>query len=181
MCRVAKATLPVDARSPRQARRFVAGMAQAWELDGLGEPLTLLASELVTNAVRYGAGPVRVALVVAEDTVEVAVHDSATAERDPRAAILVAPSRTGVVAALDADGGRGLLIVDHVASRWGVVGAPDGKTVWCTLPLATGWGYRAACRCHSDPHAVPAASGLRVLPLPGPWDDAAVGLLDGIR
>jgi anti-sigma regulatory factor (Ser/Thr protein kinase) len=32
--------------------------------------------------------------------------------------------------------GRGLLLIDALASRWGVQSQPDGKTVWCELDLA---------------------------------------------
>ena len=31
--------------------------------------------------------------------------------------------------------GRGLMIVDRVADRWGVDAGPDGKVVWCEIRL----------------------------------------------
>ncbi len=39
------------------------------------------------------------------------------------------PRQTG----LDAEGGRGLALVDSLAVRWGTDSAPEGKTVWFEL------------------------------------------------
>ncbi|WP_181359187.1 ATP-binding protein [Streptomyces sporangiiformans] len=36
-------------------------------------------------------------------------------------------------AGADDEAGRGLLLLDAVAVRWGVEQAPGGKTVWCEL------------------------------------------------
>ena len=92
------------------------------------EDLRLLVSELVTNSLRHsGAGPgdsIRLRLDVARDGVRVEVEDdgpgfeAATPSRP-------APERTG---------GRGLWLVDLLASRWGVV-RKRGTCVWLEIDL----------------------------------------------
>jgi hypothetical protein len=42
---------------------------------------------------------------------------------------------------LQSGGGRGLMLVDAIAARWGSVPAHDGKVVWASLPVA---GHSAA-------------------------------------
>jgi len=84
--------------------------------------LELMVSELVTNAVQHGYhnGAERVHLEVAtrRDGVRVAVADHGSGFEPPTAAV-----------AADRPGGRGLLIVDQLADRWGV--AANGRTeVW---------------------------------------------------
>ncbi len=86
----------------------------------LREDILLLASELVTNAVRHGGGEVTVRLWAGPETIRVEVTDAnphrpLAADRGP-----------------DAEEGRGLLIVRALASRWGSAPLRDGsgKTVW---------------------------------------------------
>lgn len=106
---------------PRQARQAV----QAWADDiGLGpvvHDLLLIVSELVTNAVRYGAPPVRVAVVADERSVTVGVVDG-TAEHP-----------VGRPAADDAESGRGLLLLSILSTEHGVLDEPPGKVVWASL------------------------------------------------
>ena len=47
----------------------------------------------------------------------------------------VVPRPNTGVADLD-ERGRGLMLIDALASRWGVQPRQDGKTVWCELDLA---------------------------------------------
>jgi anti-sigma regulatory factor (Ser/Thr protein kinase) len=108
--------------SVRLARRFV----RAWLGDGvpsrLGDDAQLAVSELVTNAIRHS---VVSALHVSRvgDCVRLEVDDHGGDE--PR------PVRTPRAASLS---GRGLLIVDQIASRWGYEALPGGgKRVWCEL------------------------------------------------
>ncbi len=110
-----------DAQTPRAARRFVSEALTGWGDDegDLTDTVTLLVSELVTNAV-----------VHAGSDVEVAVRLTATAAR-----VEVTDASTGGVAPRDAtaeeDSGRGLALVGNLARRWGVMAAPGGgKTVW---------------------------------------------------
>ena len=107
---------------PAQARAAVVHWAHAVGVDRLSDDLTLIVSELVTNAVRYGAPPVRVQVTADDATVTVAVHDSS-----PGGPVLRSPGP-------DAEGGRGLLLIDLLALEHGVQADPPGKAVWAALP-----------------------------------------------
>ncbi|SDQ04528.1 ATP-binding protein [Quadrisphaera sp. DSM 44207] len=93
--------------------------------EDLVPPAELLTSELVTNAVRYGgAGALSVRIAVTASEVTVSVSDAS------RTRPAVGPPRE--------DGGRGLQIVDTLATAWGSEPAPDGKTVWFQLYRTAG-------------------------------------------
>jgi anti-sigma regulatory factor (Ser/Thr protein kinase) len=120
--------------SVREARRFTRATLQRWDLPGLCESMELVASELVTNAVRYAVpvgtpgSPVRLSLVRWTYRVVCAV-------RDPSAAGPVAKEADFV-----AETGRGLHLVESFSENWGwhpLAGA--GKVVWA-LFLAPGPG-----------------------------------------
>jgi serine phosphatase RsbU (regulator of sigma subunit) len=107
-----------DLTSAREARRLVIKPLKKWKL-GTFVPITqLLASELVTNAIRYAEGSVTLRLIC-EDTLVCEVADSAPAL--PRL----------WDAAGDDERGRGLQIVSRLSHRWGSRRTPTGKVVWC--------------------------------------------------
>ena len=85
----------------------------------------LLASELVANAIVHGSGSPALALDVREDCVHVEVHDA-----DPTSDV-VQPLHVGS----SSPRGRGLAIVDALASSWGVRWHAGGKAVWFNLDL----------------------------------------------
>lgn len=92
--------------------------------DGCPE-VQLCVSELLGNVIRHvGEGtPVRVRLSrVAQGRTRVEVTDP-----DPRA-LPVLLSTTG-----DDEYGRGLVLLDAVALRWGVEQGSASKTVWCEV------------------------------------------------
>jgi anti-sigma regulatory factor (Ser/Thr protein kinase) len=109
--------LPATARSAAQARGLVRELLGGLPLDTV-EVVLLLTTELVTNAVRHGAGEVGVRLASSEEGVRVEVDD-----RAPESPAVQRPS-------LDAPSGRGMLLVDELADGWGVVSHDSGKTVW---------------------------------------------------
>ena len=115
--------LPADRRSACSARRFLQGHLTAWDLsDAVSEIATLLVSELVGNAVRHARGPVTVTVSLQPAQLRVVVHDDSS----------VVPSRR-VVTVEDEDG-RGLWLVESLATRWGADRYPDdGKDVWFEL------------------------------------------------
>jgi serine phosphatase RsbU (regulator of sigma subunit)/CHASE1-domain containing sensor protein/anti-sigma regulatory factor (Ser/Thr protein kinase) len=88
---------------------------------GAPADMALVVSELVTNAVLHGRGDVRLRLVRRPSSVRVAVHDSS----DDRP-VVAEPSP-------DTVGGRGLRIIEAVASDWGITEDGGGKWVWAEL------------------------------------------------
>lgn len=120
-----RAELELDTRSacvPR-ARRFVTGLLDGFDA---ADDAALLVTELASNAVRHGRGALEVLVEVRPDVVRVAVHDEA-----PQPPPVPSPAPG------DAEGGRGLWLVDLIAARWGTeLMPPDGKSVWFELPLS---------------------------------------------
>jgi len=114
--------LPADVTAPRTARAFLATACCGCHEAQVIEEAQLLVSELVTNAVRYGAPPIELQVRCAgDDHLQVRVRDSE--RKAPR------PRSPGP----EAEGGRGLLLVDLVSDAWGHEEGVDGKAVWFTL------------------------------------------------
>ncbi|MFJ2232398.1 SpoIIE family protein phosphatase [Streptomyces sp. NPDC087859] len=118
-------TLPREPRSVGRAREYARTRLLAWDLEPLVDTTELLVSELVTNALRYGEGEIRLRLLL-DRTLVCEVWDSG----------LVQPRRRR---ARDTDeGGRGLQLVGLLSAAWGSRRTPRGKTVWFELPLPDG-------------------------------------------
>jgi serine phosphatase RsbU (regulator of sigma subunit)/anti-sigma regulatory factor (Ser/Thr protein kinase) len=120
--RVAAWDLPADPAVVADARRGAARQLSRWDLDELVFTAELVVSELVTNAIRYAEGSVRLRLIRERTLVcEVFDHGSTAPHvRHPRTTD---------------EGGRGLLLVSQVTQRWGTRFLPDGKIIWAELPL----------------------------------------------
>ncbi|MGW7406394.1 SpoIIE family protein phosphatase [Streptomyces sp. NPDC054833] len=117
--------LPREPRSVGRAREYARGQLVSWDLEPLVDTTELLVSELVTNALRYGEGEIRLRLLL-DRTLVCEVWDSG----------LVQPRRRR---ARDTDeGGRGLQLVGLLSAAWGSRRTPRGKTVWFELPLPDG-------------------------------------------
>lgn len=108
--------------SAGQARRFVADTLRSWGHPQLIDVGTLLASELVTNAVLHARSDVVVVLSVTRGVVRIAVSD--TSQSVP------------VMRHYDDDAmtGRGLALVAELSRNWGVEDRRNGKVVWFELP-----------------------------------------------
>lgn len=118
-------TLPREPRSVGRARELARGRLISWDLEPLVDTAELLVSELVTNALRYGEGEIRLRLLL-DRTLVCEVWDAG----------LVQPRRRR---ARDTDeGGRGLQLVGLLSAAWGSRRTPRGKTVWFELPLPNG-------------------------------------------
>jgi anti-sigma regulatory factor (Ser/Thr protein kinase) len=118
-------TLPREPRSVGRAREYARGQLLGWGLEPLVDTAELLVSELVTNALRYGEGEIRLRLLL-DRTLVCEVWDAG----------LVQPRRRR---ARDTDeGGRGLQLVGLLSAAWGSRRTPRGKTVWFELPLPNG-------------------------------------------
>jgi PAS domain S-box-containing protein len=118
-------TLPREPRSVGRAREYARAQLLSWDMEPLVDTTELLVSELVTNALRYGEGDIRLRLLL-DRTLVCEVWDSG----------LVQPRRRR---ARDTDeGGRGLQLVGLLSAAWGSRRTPRGKTVWFELPLPDG-------------------------------------------
>jgi two-component sensor histidine kinase len=118
--RVREALLP-EVGAARRARDVVTEACLKWSLPHLVTAASMIASELVTNAVQHAGTPLVLFLARTARYLHVAVHDG-----DPRPAVLLKPT-------LLATAGRGLQIVQRTATSWGSSPAQDGKVVWATL------------------------------------------------
>jgi anti-sigma regulatory factor (Ser/Thr protein kinase) len=118
-------SLAAEPASAAQARRHVREAIQAWGVSADAYVAALLTSELVTNAIRYAGGTVRLFITCACGQLGVYVHD-ASAEWP-------APLRTPA----DAEDGRGLMLVASLATHWGCYRTSAGKVVYFTLALET--------------------------------------------
>ncbi len=107
--------------TPRRARAFVEGIVRRCDQPQLVPTATLLTSEVVTNAVLYAGGVVEVRVACGQDRMRVEVRDSSRelpVTGDPAQATT---------------GGRGLHLVDALATAWGARGDGSGKVVWFEL------------------------------------------------
>jgi len=109
-------------KNVRAARDFVADELRDQGFAGDSDVVLLLASELVTNAVRHAATPFEIAVDVDDGEVRVEVTDG-DVEHSPE---MRHPSP-------DDTNGRGLLLVDQLAAVWGSNRVGGSKSVWFTL------------------------------------------------
>jgi serine phosphatase RsbU (regulator of sigma subunit) len=111
-----------DLADVARARGLASSRLAGWDLDELAFTAELVISELVTNAIRYGSGPVQLRLI-REGTLICEVSDGSNTAPHLRRARMFD------------EGGRGLFIVAQLAERWGTRQRPDGKTIWAELAL----------------------------------------------
>ena len=117
--------LPAVTSSVPSGRHEVVETLHRIGLHRLVDAAAVVSSELLTNAVKHASASVRLTMTVERDgTVRLAVDDD-----NPRAPDLHGTTMPPV----DAEGGRGLPIVDALCDEWGVDVAPNGKSVWCVL------------------------------------------------
>ncbi|MFE0591777.1 ATP-binding protein [Micromonospora echinospora] len=114
--------LPPAVGSARQARELVAAGCARWGLPDLIEPGAIAVTEMVNNVVAHALTPMTVRLAPGHRLLRLGVRDHSP--RTPRFAGL---------APLTSTGGRGLLLIDTVARRWGCTPLPEGKLVWAVL------------------------------------------------
>jgi CHASE3 domain sensor protein len=114
-----------DPAQVEHARKLAVEQLDAWGLAEAGFVTELVASELVTNAIRYGEPPIQLRLI-RDRALICEVSDGSSTTPHLRHA------RT-----FD-EGGRGLLLVAQLTQGWGTRQTTTGKTIWCeqTLPKA---------------------------------------------
>ncbi|WNC03019.1 SpoIIE family protein phosphatase [Streptomyces sp. CGMCC 4.7035] len=151
---VAEWHVPRDPAAVAPVRTACARRLTEWGLEDIAFTAELILSELITNAVRYGAEPITVRLIRTEPisgsaagTLIFEVSDgSSTSPRLRRAHVTD-------------EGGRGLFLVAQFAERWGTRYTPTGKVIWAEQSLHDG--------------ATPAGEELGEILL-DQWDDTAL-------
>jgi anti-sigma regulatory factor (Ser/Thr protein kinase) len=125
MTRSADLAIELDLGAPSRARRFVSEKLADWNATCRIDDALLLASELVTNAVEYGAAPASLRVAFGNEVIDIEVRDASIGR--PVSGTLGAPLN---------EKGRGLALVEALADAWGVTDLDDlGKTVWFKLAL----------------------------------------------
>ncbi|GAA4990354.1 SpoIIE family protein phosphatase/ATP-binding protein [Streptomyces hyderabadensis] len=122
--RVAQWDVPEDPAVVAGVRADVTRQLDAW---GLDETLVfnteLMISELVTNAIRYATGPIRLRVLTYHDNLVCEVADGSSTSPHLRRA------------ATTDEGGRGLFLVAQFARRWGTRYTARGKVIWTEQSL----------------------------------------------
>lgn len=120
---VAEWELEPDLSLVAHARELVVGRLSDWQLEELGFVTELVASELVTNAIRYAGGPVGLRLIRDRGVLVCEVSDPSSTQPRLRRA-----RETD-------EGGRGLFLVAQLTDRWGSRFTRTGKTIWTEQPI----------------------------------------------
>jgi anti-sigma regulatory factor (Ser/Thr protein kinase) len=116
--------MELDATAPSQARQEVRRAIAALGLAGdLADDIVLVTSELVTNAVEHGGGQCRFEVEHGDGVLTVRVYDPSPELPVPQAPKDPTPR------------GRGLWLVERLATAWGSEESADGKCVWARFVL----------------------------------------------
>ncbi|MGW2638202.1 SpoIIE family protein phosphatase [Streptomyces sp. NPDC001348] len=123
--RIAAWDLPADPALVSEVRASAIRRLADWGLHETTFAAELILSELITNAIRHGAGPIRVRLLY-DRTLICEVSDASNTAPHLRRA-----------ASTD-EGGRGLFLVAQLSRSWGTRYLPEGKVIWaeCALDAA---------------------------------------------
>ncbi|GAA3484505.1 SpoIIE family protein phosphatase [Streptomyces yanii] len=119
---IASWDLPSEPTVVRTARHMAARQLSEWGLEHLVPDTELIVSELVTNAIRHGAGPIRLRLIQ-HQVLTCEVFDGGSCYPRLRHARIVD------------ENGRGLFMVARLSRRWGFRSATGGKLVWVEQDL----------------------------------------------
>jgi hypothetical protein len=117
------AELEPQVGAARMARDLIAEACARWDRLDLVGPACIVATEMVNNVVAHARTPMTVLLAAHDDGMSVAVRDDSP----------VVPRYDGGPVSPTAYGGRGMLLIDSMASRWGSLVLLDGKVVWALL------------------------------------------------
>jgi anti-sigma regulatory factor (Ser/Thr protein kinase) len=114
--------LPSDPAIVGTARSLVARQLAAWNLEEATFSTQLIASELVTNSIRYAEGPIELRLL-RDRALICEVSDGSTTAPHLR------------FAGTGDEGGRGLFMTAELTHQWGTRFGEHGKTIWTEQPL----------------------------------------------
>ncbi|MEU2723030.1 SpoIIE family protein phosphatase [Streptomyces smyrnaeus] len=120
--RIAQWEVPSDPEAVAPVRAACMSQLTEWGLEETAFTAELILSELITNAIRYGAPPITVRLLC-DRYVTCEVSDRSSTAPHLRRATTVD------------EGGRGLFLIAQLAQHWGARYTSEGKTIWAELPL----------------------------------------------
>jgi anti-sigma regulatory factor (Ser/Thr protein kinase) len=114
-------SLEADPKAVPTSRQVLRAVLQGWEVPQLTDDATLIVSELVDNAVKHSSAITLVARPAPDGQVTLEVWDD--------------NASPPVVRDVDFDSldGRGLIVVEALASSWGWRPADGGKVVWAVV------------------------------------------------
>ncbi|MEU7167559.1 SpoIIE family protein phosphatase [Streptomyces morookaense] len=121
--RIAAWDVPADPAAVAQVRNAAVRTLAEWGLDELSFTTELILSELITNAVRYAAAPIRLRMLRGGGSLVCEVSDASSTAPHLR------------YAATTDEGGRGLFLVAQLADRWGTRYTATGKIIWSEQAL----------------------------------------------
>ncbi|MFJ1998667.1 ATP-binding SpoIIE family protein phosphatase [Streptomyces asiaticus] len=121
-----------DLQGVRATRAFMRDNLRSWGRDAMTDDLELMASEVVTNALIHADSDVELRLREYPDHVRLEVRDSDVSPPVPSSLSTVEEENA------QAEHGRGLIIVDGLATAWGSSPSGRGKTVWLELSTRDG-------------------------------------------
>ena len=109
-----------------KARRTTRDTLISWGLGDLADDMVVVVSELVTNAVQHGEGPIAMVLMQRDDTVLAEIADASPSLPVPR------------TQSTEGESGRGLSLVEAFSDKWGcrTRRSRRGKWVWCSRSLS---------------------------------------------
>ena len=124
-----RAQLTTGPNAVAEARHQVQAAITAWDVPVDPDIAALLTSELVTNAIKHETGEtITVFITCCFGHLRVDVHD--TSRFFP---VLLEAS-------VEDEAGRGLMLVDTLAAKWGCDRTPEGKAVYFTLAFRPDYG-----------------------------------------
>lgn len=115
--------LVANPAAPGLARELLVEACRDWKVPELLDDAEVVVTELVSNAVRHAGGELVLNVALGKRFLHVSLRDGSPT-----------PPRRRIPDAYRG-GGRGLILIDALASGWGSTPVPGGKVVWATLPL----------------------------------------------
>ncbi|HVW79536.1 MAG TPA: MEDS domain-containing protein [Mycobacteriales bacterium] len=125
VARTSQLFVPVPS-AVRAARLFAGDVLRSWGEDAVLGDARAIVSELATNAVAHASSAFQIRLARADQVLRISVEDVGPAQPQRRE-----PSPEDL-------NGRGMLLVESLALRWGCEATAAGKSVWAELPSRPG-------------------------------------------
>jgi anti-sigma regulatory factor (Ser/Thr protein kinase) len=100
------------------------GLGEAAGLQHVANRAELVVTELISNAILHAKTEIELVVALREPFLHISVADGSSA-----------PPRLMSADSAEVVGGRGLILVEALATKWGYLPTRDGKVVWSMLRL----------------------------------------------